>query len=66
MEYATHEPSNHDRADNAHFTGNPVCDELHPMSIKAPHGGRPPAVRAPFIIEALTPKKELTILFDML
>ena len=34
MEYATHEPSNHDRADNAHFTGNPVCDELHPMSMK--------------------------------
>jgi hypothetical protein len=29
----THEISNHDRADNAHFAGNPVCDELHPMSM---------------------------------
>ena len=66
MEKDTHEHPNHDRADNAHFTGNPVCDEFHPMSIKAPHGGRPPAVRVPFIIEALTSKKELTILFDML
>jgi hypothetical protein len=28
-----HEHPHHDRADNAHFAGNPVCDELHPMSM---------------------------------
>lgn len=28
-----HVVSQHDRADNAHFAGNPVCDEFHPMSM---------------------------------
>ena len=28
-----HEYSHHDRVDNAYFTGNTVCDELHPISI---------------------------------